>query len=150
MILKQIINIISFEEKEEDFIPSEDILFILYFLELSEYSISQSTLNYLVEEIRNAKQTSNIYFELIGEFLDVPLLIHKGLTVENLEVNLDDINPAKKTQVLFLLESKWEQKWTTEFQGFLSWWSPPFFKYQNDKAFDEKIYSFDEKKEGRV
>ncbi len=49
MILKQVIKVVSSEEKEEDFIPSEDILFILYFLELSGYSVSQSTLNYLVD-----------------------------------------------------------------------------------------------------
>jgi hypothetical protein len=84
MVLKQIINIIAFEEKQEDFIPSEQTLFILYFLELSGYSIFQSTLNYLVEEIKNAKNTSNIYFELIGKFLDIPLIIHKGLTVDNM------------------------------------------------------------------
>lgn len=34
--------------------------------------------------------------------------------------------------MLFLLESKWEEKWKTDFQGFLSWWSPTFFNYQND------------------
>ena len=76
---------------------------MLYFLELSEYSITQSTLNYLLEEIKNAKQTSNIYFELIGQFLDFPLMIHKGLTVDQTENNLQDINPVKKTQILFLL-----------------------------------------------
>jgi hypothetical protein len=49
MVLKQIIRIISAEEKEEDFIPKEEILFVLYFLELSEYAITQATLNYLLE-----------------------------------------------------------------------------------------------------
>ncbi len=42
--------------------PAEDVMFILYFLELSEYSVSQSTLNYLIEEVKNAKETSNVYF----------------------------------------------------------------------------------------
>lgn len=30
-------------------------------------------------------------------------MIHKGLTVDQTENNLQDINPAKKTQILFLL-----------------------------------------------
>lgn len=35
------------------------------------------------------------------------MLIHKGLIVENVETNMQDLNPASKTQILFLLESKW-------------------------------------------
>ncbi len=76
-------------------------------------------------------------------------MLHKGLSVENMDNNMEDVNPAKKTQVLFLLESKWQQKWNTEFQGFMSWWSPPFFSYQNDQLFNEKAFLFDQKKENR-
>lgn len=82
MILKQIIKIISNEEKEEDFIPCEDVMFILYFLELGEYAITQATLNYLLEEVRGARERENVYFGLVGEFMDYALIRHKGMTVE--------------------------------------------------------------------
>jgi hypothetical protein len=53
-----------------------------------------------------------------------------------------DVNPVQKIQLIFYLETKWKEKWN-EFQGFSSWWSPSFFKYQKDHEFSPSDYQYD-------
>ena len=78
-------------------------MFILYFLELSHYSISQSTLNYLIEQTRNIKEGQNFYFEIIGKFIDVSQILANELYLNEIQNSSFEVNPVQKIQLMFYL-----------------------------------------------